>query len=278
MKVAVTGGTGFIGNHLITHLLREGHDVLVTGTNEEKAKEYEWYSKVRFVTLNINSTISEEKLQEIARCQKLIHLAWSGLPNYKELFHFEVNLMPQYNFLKTLVEMGMEDITVTGTCMEYGLQNGCLTVDSPVEPQNSYAIAKDTLRRFLVQLQTKRNFNLKWVRLFYMFGKGQSDKAILSQLDRALDNGQTIFNMSGGEQLRDYLPVEKVAEYISRLCVDQYRTGIYNCSSGKPISIRTLVENQLKLKKRTIKLNMGYYPYPDYEAMAFWGKNNIENI
>ena len=275
MKVAVTGGTGFIGNHLIAHLLMEGHDVLVTGINEEKAKKYEWYSKVRFVTLNINSTISEEKLQEIAGCQKLIHLAWSGLPNYKELFHFELNLMPQYNFLKTLVDMGMEDITVAGTCLEYGLQNGCLTVDSPVDPQNSYAIAKDTLRRFLVQLQTKNNFNLKWVRLFYMFGKGQSDKSILSQLDRALDNGDEAFNMSGGEQLRDYLPVEKVAENISKLCIQQYKTGIYNCSSGIPTSVRTLVEAHLKRRNKIIKLNLGFYPYPDFEAMAFWGENNI---
>jgi dTDP-6-deoxy-L-talose 4-dehydrogenase (NAD+) len=275
MKVAVTGGTGFIGNHLIAHLLMEGHDVLVTGINEEKAKKYEWYSKVRFVTLNINSTISEEKLQEIAGCQKLIHLAWSGLPNYKELFHFELNLMPQYNFLKTLVDMGMEDITVAGTCLEYGLQNGCLTVDSPVDPQNSYAIAKDTLRRFLVQLQTKNNFNLKWVRLFYMFGKGQSDKSILSQLDRALDNGDEAFNMSGGEQLRDYLPVEKVAENISKLCIQQYKTGIYNCSSGIATSVRTLVEAHLKRRNKTIKLNLGFYPYPDFEAMAFWGESNI---
>lgn len=275
MKIAVTGGTGFIGNHVVSLLLKEGHDVLVTGTNEEKAKEYEWYSKVRFVILNINSKISEEIILEIASCQKLIHLAWSGLPNYKDLFHFEINLMPQYNFLKTLVEMGMEDITVTGTCMEYGLQNGCLTVNSIVDPQNPYAISKDTLRRFLVQLQTKNNFNLKWVRLFYMFGKGQSDKSILSQLDRALDNGEQVFNMSGGEQLRDYLSVEKVAENISRLCIHQYKTGIYNCCSGIPISIRTLVEEHLKSRNKKIKLNSGFYPYPDFEAMAFWGKNNI---
>ncbi len=275
MKIAVTGGTGFIGNHLIMHLLKEGHDVLVTGTNEEKAKVYKWYNKVRFVTLNINSTISEEKLKEIASYQKLIHLAWSGLPNYKELFHFEVNLFPQYYFLKTLVEMGMKDITVTGTCMEYGLQNGCLTVDSAVEPQNPYAISKDTLRRFLVQLQIKNNFTLKWVRLFYMYGKGQSDKSILSQLNRALDNGDQTFNMSGGEQLRDYLPVEKVAANISKLCIQQYKTGIYNCCSGIPISIRALVDAHLKRRNKKIKLNLGFYPYPDYEAMAFWGKNNI---
>ena len=275
MKIAVTGGTGFIGSHLVKHLLIEGHDVLVTGTNEDKAKNYEWYNKVNYVTFDLNVPYSRGKLLEIATCQKLIHLAWTGLPNYKDLFHFEVNLMPQYNFLKTLVEMGLEDITVTGTCMEYGLQNGCLTVDSPVEPQNSYAISKDTLRRFLVQLQTKRNFNLKWVRLFYMYGEGQSDKSILSQLDRAIENGEAKFNMSGGEQLRDYLPVEKVAEYISRLCTEHYGTGIYNCCSGTPISIRTLVESHLKRRNKNILLNLDFYPYPDFEAMAFWGENNI---
>jgi dTDP-6-deoxy-L-talose 4-dehydrogenase (NAD+) len=171
--------------------------------------------------------------------------------------------------------MGMEDITVAGTCMEYGVQDGCLTVDSPVDPQNAYAISKDTLRRFLVQLQTKNNFNLKWVRLFYMFGNGQSDKSILSQLDRALDNGDDAFNMSGGEQLRDYLPVEKVAENISKLSIQQYKTGIYNCCSDIPISIRALVEAHLKRRNKKIKLNLGYYPYPDFDAMAFWGKNNI---
>ena len=108
-----------------------------------------------------------------------------------------------------------------------------------------------------------------------MFGKGQSDKSILSQLDRALDNGDDVFNMSGGEQLRDYLPVEKVAENISRLCTEQYSNGIYNCSSGIPISVRTLVEAHLKRRNKIIKLNLGFYPYPDFEAMAFWGENNI---
>ena len=44
-----------------------------------------------------------------------------------------------------------------------------------------------------------------------------------------------------------------------------------NVCSGKPISVRKLVEQRLAKRKADIKLNLGYYPYPDYEPAAFWG-------
>jgi dTDP-6-deoxy-L-talose 4-dehydrogenase (NAD+) len=106
-----------------------------------------------------------------------------------------------------------------------------------------------------------------------MYGEGQNSNAILAQLDKALSEGKGSFNMSGGEQLRDYLPVEKVAEYIVRIVAQDKITGIINCCRGKPISIRNLVENHLKKRKKSIHFNLGHYPYPDHEPMAFWGDN-----
>jgi dTDP-6-deoxy-L-talose 4-dehydrogenase (NAD+) len=47
--------------------------------------------------------------------------------------------------------------------------------------------------------------------------------------------------------------------------------GIINCCSGKPISVRTFVENYFEEHNHPIKLNLGYYLYPDYEPFAFWG-------
>ena len=44
-----------------------------------------------------------------------------------------------------------------------------------------------------------------------MHGPGQNPKSLLAQLDAAIDRGDAVFNMSGGEQLRDYLPVSQVA-------------------------------------------------------------------
>lgn len=271
MKVTVTGGTGFIGYYVVENLLKEGHQVLVTGTDRNKAKNISWFDKVDFVELNLKSDLSESLLYKIAAVDKLIHLAWSGLPNYKELFHFEENLMPQYFFLKRLIELGLKDITITGTCFEYGMKNGCLSADMPSNPQNSYALAKDTLRKFLEHLKNSNDFSLKWIRLFYMYGKGQSEKSILSQLDKALSNGDEFFDMTGGQQLRDYLPVEEVAINIIKYSLSSEGSFIKNVCSGIPISIRSLVENYIIQNERTIKLKLGFYPYSDFEAFAFWG-------
>lgn len=77
--------------------------------------------------------------------------------------------------------------------------------------------------------------------------------------------------MSGGEQLRDYLPVEEVARRIAVMTKHPEFNGIFNCYTGQPISIRQLVENRIAERNTKIRLNLGYYPYPDYEPMAFWG-------
>lgn len=272
MKVLVTGATGFIGNYVVRELLKQGHQVMTTSKNSEKARMYEWLSQVQYIPYDLN-VVQENLFQFFREPDVVIHLAWEGLPNYKDLFHFERNLFTNYRFLKNLLEDGLKSLTVTGTCLEYGLQNDCLSEDTPTQPTTPYSLAKDTLRKFLEQLQQKYHFSFKWIRLFYMYGKGQNPSSLLPQLDKALDRGDEIFNMSGGEQLRDYLPVEKVAEYVNEISLQNKVLGIINCCSGKPISIRKLVENHMKNRGKTIKLNLGYYPYSDYEPMAFWGDN-----
>ncbi|MFX0186798.1 MAG: NAD-dependent epimerase/dehydratase family protein [Candidatus Hodarchaeota archaeon] len=273
MKILVTGATGFIGRYVVQQLINlKRHELITTSRNKEKAKSFQWFNKVKY----INCDISEERNNYYTFFEEpdvLIHLAWEGLPNFKELYHFEKNLIVNYRFLKNIIENGLKDLSITGTCFEYGWKEGCLNENLEANPITAYALGKDTLRRFIEQLKNIYQFSFRWIRLFYMYGKGQSPKSIIPQLDKALDNNEEIFNMSGGEQLRDYLPVEKVAEYIIKISLQNKINGIINCCSGKPISIKNIVENHIRNRNKTIKLNLGYYNYPDYVPMAFWGDN-----
>ncbi|HEV8082132.1 MAG TPA: NAD(P)-dependent oxidoreductase [Chitinophagaceae bacterium] len=269
MKILVTGATGFVGKHVVNELLKYDYTIVAT-TN--KTKENKSYDKLSYAFLDLdNINPDKDYFSHLGNPDMLIHLAWQGLPNYKSLFHFEKNLISHYAFLKNIIKNGLKKLVVTGTCFEYGMKDGCLSEDMITDPQNSYALAKDTLRKFLFELKQTHEFDCKWVRLFYIYGEGQNPKALLSQLENALQKGDKVFNMSGGEQLRDYLPIKKVAEYIVTIALQEHISGIVNCCSGKPISVKELVENYLKDTNREIELNAGYYPYTDYEAMAFWG-------
>lgn len=273
-KILVTGASGFIGNYVIEELLKNNHSVIATSANPDNVKEKAWLKRVNYIPFNLHHYSSNTNYYSFFdNPDLLIHLAWEGLPNYKALFHFEDNLPRHYSFLKNITLNGLRDVTVTGTCFEYGFAEGSLSEEMKADPENPYAIAKDGLQKFLSQLKKSNPFSFKWVRLFYMHGKGQNPNSILSQLDKTIEEGKEIFNMSGGEQLRDYLPVEKVAEYIVRIALQNQVEGIINCCSGQPIAVKELVKNYLAVKHKNIQLNLGYYPYPDYEPMRFWGDN-----
>ncbi len=270
MKILVTGATGFIGSHVINELLKYDHQIIIAVRNKNSVKHLQ--DKIKVIEFDLDNLQSNKNyFSESGKPDLLIHLAWQGLPNYKEKFHLEKNLPSHSAFLKNIVSNGLQNLVVTGTCFEYGMKEGCLSEEMESDPQNPYALAKDKLRKFLEELQKQNSFNLKWVRLFYMYGKGQNPNSLFSQLETALQKGDKVFNMSGGEQLRDYLPVEKVAEYIVKIALQNKINGIINCCSGVPVKVKTLVKNYLKENNKTIDLNLGYYPYADYEPMAFWG-------
>ncbi|HKB43518.1 MAG TPA: NAD-dependent epimerase/dehydratase family protein [Chitinophagaceae bacterium] len=274
-KVLVTGATGFVGHYVVKELLRYGYTVIASSANEQKATKTSWFDKVTYISFDLeqfNQTINYYHF--FKQPDLMIHLAWEGLPNYKSSFHLEQNLPRHLNLLTNLIKNGLTDLTVTGTCLEYGMQEGSLKEDMPALPSIPYAVAKNELRKSLEALKQQHSFSFKWVRLFYMYGEGQNPNSLLSQLDKAIDDNEEVFNMSGGEQTRDYLPVEKVAEYIVRISVQNKVTEIINCSSGQPITIKQFVKNYLQKVNKEISFHFGYYPYTDYEPMHFLGNND----
>ncbi len=268
MKVAVTGATGFIGRHVLAELESRSAEAIAL-VRSASAKPIE-RSSCRVVEFDLHEAPSNA-FELMGRPDVLIHLAWSGLPNYKSLHHFEQELPAQYRFLKSLVESGLQNIVVAGTCFEYGMQSGPLSEDVAPHPSNPYGFAKDALRCQLEYLKSAHPFRLTWARLFYLYGEGQAESSLLPQLMQAAERGDPVFNMSGGEQLRDYLPVTEVARHLVALSLARKDMGAVNVCSGAPISVRKLVEGWIQENGWSITLNLGHYPYPDYEPMAFWG-------
>jgi dTDP-6-deoxy-L-talose 4-dehydrogenase (NAD+) len=266
MTVAITGASGFIGSHVLKALAARGEDVISLGRTAPKVE----LPGVRHVTMDL-ATVTEADCRSIGSPDVLIHLAWGGLPNYLSLHHFETELLAQYRFLRAMVGAGLPAMVVAGTCYEYGMVNGPLDEECQPAPANPYAYAKVALWRQLEYLKAVTPFDLTWARLFYTWGEGQARTSLYPLLRAAADRGDAIFQMSAGEQLRDYLPVAEVAAILADLTALRADAGVVNVSSGAPTSIRSLVERWIGEHGWAIRPEFGQRPYPTYEPLAFWG-------
>lgn len=267
-KVAVTGASGFIGRHVVTQLERARiSPTLVCRPGSPVPNSF---SRHRVVRLDI-ADAPADAYERLGMPGVLVHLAWGGLPNYSSNHHLDQELPAQHSFLEGLVQAGLGSLTVAGTCFEYGLQSGALQEEMPTAPVTAYGRAKDELRKALERMRHGRPFNLTWARLFYLHGEGQAAGSLVPKLEAAIARGDAAFDLSGGLQLRDYLPVHEAARYLVALALNGKDNGVVNVCSGRPVSVRELVDGVVRRHGSRIQLNFGRVPYPDYEPMAFWG-------
>ncbi|TVR09160.1 MAG: NAD(P)-dependent oxidoreductase [Salinarimonadaceae bacterium] len=270
MRVAVIGASGFLGRHVLANLALRGVETVATSRSGAVPHARSGQSTT---ALDIAAP-PPEPFAALGRPDVVVHLAWSGLPDYRSLHHFETELPAQYRFLSSLVRSGLRRLVVAGTCFEYGMVSGEIDETMTAVPANAYGYAKNALREQLCFLHNETGFKLTWARIFYLFGEGQNPRSLYSQLHAAANAGERSFPMSGGEQLRDFLDVRDASSHLVSLALNENDTGIVNLCSGRPVSVRGLVEGWIRENGWAIAPELGRFPYPDYEPFAFWGNAN----
>jgi dTDP-6-deoxy-L-talose 4-dehydrogenase (NAD+) len=201
----------------------------------------------------------------------LIHLAWGGLPNYRSPAHTQSELPRHIAFLDRCLDAGLPRLAVAGTCLEYGMASGELDESMPAEATTHYGQAKNLLHAHLCERREQAGFGLGWLRLFYLHGPGQAPNSLFSQLQAAVAAGATDFDMSQGDQVRDFLPVALAAEHLASIALRHANPGTVNICSGSPVTVVNAVEAWLRDAGAAIRLNRGVLARPDYEPFAFWG-------
>ena len=271
MNIAVTGASGFLGRHVVAAFHQRGiSPTLVSGPGNPSSPAKPVKNPTSMLSLNI---LDDEPgvYERLGRPDVLVHLAWGGLPNFQSPHHIQDEMPAHFRFLKKMIDGGLEHLIVSGSCLEYGLQNGALSEAMRARPAVAYARAKNQLRELLDQHPRKKLFRMHWLRIFYIFGEGQSPTSLLPQLQLAVARGDPAFKMSQGKQIRDFHPVTTAANEIVSVSLSEHRSDIINICSGKPISVLNFVESLLIKNKWKIGLQLGDFQQPSYEPEGFWG-------
>lgn len=269
MKVAITGASGFLGRHVLAQLQARDVDIVDMRRRPTPATTH---ARTTIVQWDLADTYGG--VAAMGHPDLLLHLAWEGLPAYQNPRHVEVELPAQRRFIHACVSAGLERLAIAGTCFEYGLQDGELDEQTVLRPATQYGLAKQHLYDSIAPLASTGRVALDWARFFYLFGPGQAPSSLYSQLMSAIDQGLPIFDMSGGDQLRDFLPVDEAARLFVDLALSPGGAGPVNICSGSPITVSALVERWIAERGSSIALNKGHFPYSPFEPMAFWGRRS----
>lgn len=270
MKIFLTGGTGFIGTHVINQLHKAGHEVVAlrrpgSRTRLPLEKQPEW----------IEGALNDDHRTALKGCDVLMHLA-SHTPNapYAELGECLFwNVSAAMKLAEQALETGIEDYVIAGSCFEYGhaaYQTGLLAPDTPLEPSLSYPTSKAAASVAFTGWAREKGLRLKLIRIFQAYGPGEGEKRLWPALCRAAEAGED-FRMTKGEQQRDFIRVEDVARcFVQSLPLDIVEKGeplITHAATGKPQTLLDFSTAIWREHEAEGNLEVGALPYRHNEMM-----------
>jgi len=266
MHILVTGATGFIGRSVAREALSRGH--AVTALARSHARADATLSPHKNLRVEVAATLADYRPKQ--SFDRLIHLAWDGSYKYNDPDALLKNLPEQFDFLRYMAEAGLADMTVGGSCHEYGTREGMLHEDDPANGGTYYSLAKVTLYRMLLMLPAvmQNKMRLKWLRFFYVYGKDQRASSLCPQLLAAIERKDSSFDMSPGDQERDFISAASLAHNTLAVAEQEQVTGIINMGEGRAVKVIDFVRDIMRQKGHKMTLNCGRYPYPAHEPFS----------
>lgn len=260
----VTGGLGFIGTHLVTKLLADGHRVIaMDDLSNHSSDSLCEFSKSRNFDL-IEHDVSKP-LPHIERpIDKVFHLA--ALVSVPDSFQnplrtHQVNETGLINVLDFCRVNKVEKLVYASSCAVYGnSDNVPLRESELVVPESPYGLTKlnnEYYARFYHQAYGTASVGL---RFFNVYGPGQKPNSAYAGvisifMDRAMKDQEVTIYGNGG-QIRDFVYVEDIARAMIAAAESDASLDVFNIGTGIETSINQLFD--------TISLAVNYNQKPNY--------------
>ena len=171
---------------------------------------------------------------------------------------------------------GVKRFVLAGSSAEYGLtadKYDGIPADAALLPTSPYAASKAAGFIAAHAFAIEKQIELCYLRIFSAFGEGQYANNFWPALRHAAFNGED-FPMTPGEQVRDFVPVEKVASDILRAVEDRaiVQPGmpyVANVGSGLPVSMLQFAQRCWTEWDARGQILAGAKPYRPNEPMRF---------
>jgi len=238
MRVLLTGATGFVGRQVLNALRERGvavRAVIREGTEARLAAAIEDI----VATPDLFAENAAWWARACADIDIAIHAAWFAEPgSYLHSPKNKACLAGTLELAEGVARAGVRRFVGIGTCFEYDLAAGALSVDTPLKPATPYAEAKAAAFTALSRMFAEQGIAFAWCRLFYLYGEGEDERRLVPYLRKRLAAGEQA-ELSSGTQVRDYLDVCEAGRMIADVALGSVQ-GPVNICSGIPVTVREL--------------------------------------
>jgi len=266
-RILITGSTGFIGSAVLRQALDAGHEVGVLVRREHPAPKTASPASASSPAVTVlTGSMAEPPWEALRRfsADTLIHCAWIATPGaYLESPENEHHAQWSEALALGLVEQGLQQLVILGTCIEYRMGSARLhETETPLEPTTPYARAKYQLRRRLVErLAHHPGVRLAWGRVFYSYGEGEHRARLCSSLISSLRRGDEVV-LKTPESTKDYIHISDLAGAILRVA-EARLDGSVNLGTGEGVTIREIAERLATLLERPDRVRVASPTAPD---------------
>jgi|TARA_B110000261_G_scaffold155505_1_gene188324 nucleoside-diphosphate-sugar epimerase len=261
-KILITGGSGFIGSHLTTKLLSQGHKIAITTKYDsvyENIRLFKIWKKIRVIECDLRHSNSIKQINDF-NPDIIYHLAAyndvkGSFANYTEAL--ESNIVGTSNLLENLKRY--KQFIYISTSEIYGYQKGNVVFSENLQPHpiSPYSIGKYSGELYAQMHMKHMNKPIKILRPFNVFGETQSNKAVIPELVEKFINNETV-KITKGMQTREFNYVGNTVNLIIQASKEKkFFNNIVNISDGNEIKIKDLAIKIKELTKSKSKLVVG---------------------
>ena len=251
MPDLVTGGAGFIGNHLVDRLLQDGRDVRVIDNfsvgRRANLEHHRGNPALEIIECDVADKTTVSSLSR--GIDRIFHLAARAdvVPSIQEPeAYFRANVDGTFSVLEAARTHDVKRVVYVASSSCYGVPETYPTPETTAaDPRYPYALTKYLGEQLAMHWASVYSLPCASVRFFNVYGPRARTSgtygAVFGVFLAQLLAGKELTIVGDGEQTRDFTFVSDVVDALVTVAASDKVGEIYNVGSGRPVSVNELV-------------------------------------